>query len=66
MIGIIQVIQAPTILVGPSQTKPSQFTIHAQPVGVFLMEEMMVFGRQLSVLRLISQSQIYTIVPTEV
>ena len=43
MIGIIPLV---TTLYGPLQTRPSRFTIHVQPVGVYLTVAAIAFGQR--------------------
>ena len=45
-IGITPEILQQTTLVGPPLIKPSQYTTHVQPVGVFLTEVVMVYGQR--------------------
>ena len=62
MIGITPVQNQPIILVGPPQAVPSPSTIHVQPVGVYLTEEITASGQRLSVLRHLTE---HTAVPTK-
>ena len=48
-IGITLVILQQTTPVGPPHQAISQFTTHVLPVGVFLMEVVMVYGQRLLV-----------------
>ena len=45
-IGITPEILQQTTPVGPPLIKPSQYTTHVQPVGVFLTEVVMVYGQR--------------------
>ena len=59
-IGIILIV---TTHYGPHLTRPNQFTIHVQPVGVFPTAEVMAFGQRPWVHRHILLTHHYTAAP---